>query len=141
MGRSIWRSERIYRAIHVDEWALDRAYRPKPCQLALFPALCKLAAVNLSGQSPRQQIAGLLKARYPEDPAMHISHETIYKSLSIQACGTLEKELLAHLRSRRIRRRGRTATTAAQTRGQIIDAVSVRDRSAQIGADRGSAPS
>ena len=68
---------------------------------------------------------------------MTISHETIYKSLFIQAprleeMGVLKKELLAHLRSRRIMRRGRTSTTAGQTRGQIIDAVSIRDRPAEI---------
>ena len=63
---------------------------------------------------------------------MNVSHETIYKSLFIQARGVLKKELLAHLRSRRIMRRGRTATTAGQARGQIIDAVSIRDRPAEI---------
>lgn len=63
---------------------------------------------------------------------MTVSHETIYKSLFIQARGLLKKELLAHLRSRRIMRRGRTSTTAGQTRGQIIDAVSIRDRPAEI---------
>ena len=63
---------------------------------------------------------------------MNISHETIYKSLFVQARGVLKKELLAHLRSRRIMRRGRTSTTAGQTRGQIIDAVSIRDRPAEI---------
>jgi IS30 family transposase len=63
---------------------------------------------------------------------MNVSHETIYKSLFIQARGVLKKELLAHLRSSRIMRRGRTATTAGQTRGQIIDAVSIRDRPPEI---------
>jgi IS30 family transposase len=63
---------------------------------------------------------------------MNVSHETIYKSLFIQTRGVLKKELLAHLRSRRIMRRGRTSTTAGQTRGQIIDAVSIRDRPAEI---------
>jgi IS30 family transposase len=47
---------------------------------------------------------------------MNVSHETIYKSLFIHARGVLKRELLAHLRSRRIMRRGRTATTAGQTR-------------------------
>ena len=63
---------------------------------------------------------------------MNVSHETTYKSLFIKARGVLKKELLAHLRSRRIMHRGRTATTAGQTRGQIIDAVSIRDRPAEI---------
>lgn len=56
---------------------------------------------------------------------MNISHETIYKSLFMQARGVLKKELLAHLRSRRIMRRWRTSTTTGQTRGQITDAVSM----------------
>jgi IS30 family transposase len=109
-----------------------RARRPKPCQLALNPVLCKLVAGKLSDQWSPQQIAGWLKAQYPGDPAMNVSHETIYKSLFIQARGVLKKELLAHLRSRRIMRRGRTATTAGQTRGQIIGAISIRDRPAEI---------
>jgi IS30 family transposase len=121
-----------YRATRADEQALDRARRPKPCQLAFNPALCKLVAGKLTNQWSPQQIAGRLKAQFPRDPSMNISHETIYKSLFIQARGVLKKELLAHLRSRRIMRRGRTSTTAGQTRGQIIDAVSIRDRPAEI---------
>jgi IS30 family transposase len=123
---------RAYSATRADERALDRARRPKPCQLAFNPALCKPVAAKLSGQWSPQQIAGWLKTRYPGDPSMTVSHETMYKSLFIQARGVLKKELLAHLRSRRIMRRGRTASTAGQTRGQIIDAVSIRDRPTEI---------
>jgi IS30 family transposase len=123
---------RAYRAARADDRASDRALRPKPCVLAFNPSLCKLVAAKLSGQWSPQQIAGWLKALYPGDPSMTVSHETIYKSLFIQARGVLKKELLAHLRSRRIMRLGRTSTTAGQTRGQIIDAVSIRDRPAEI---------
>jgi IS30 family transposase len=123
---------RAYRATRADERALDRARRPKPCLLAFNPSLCKLVAAKLSGQWSPQQIAGWLKALHPGDPSMTVSPETIYKSLFIQARGVLKRELLAHLRSRRIMRRGRTSTTAGQTRGQIIDAVSIRDRTAEI---------
>ena len=63
---------------------------------------------------------------------MTVSHETICKSLFIHARGVLKKELLAHLRSCQIMRRGRTATTAGQTRSKIIDAVSIRVRPAEI---------
>ena len=103
---------RTYRATRADERASDRAQRPKPCLLAFNPALCKLVAAKLSGQWSPQQIAGWLKALHPGDPSMTVSHETIYKSLFIQTRGVLKKELLAHLRSRRIMRRGRTSTTA-----------------------------
>lgn len=123
---------RAYRATRADEQAFDRARRPKPCRLAFNPVLCKLVSGKLSDQWSPQQIAGWLKAQHPRDPSMNVSHETIYKSLFIQARGVLKKELLAHLRSRRIMRRGRTATTAGQTRGQIIGAISIRDRPAEI---------
>ena len=123
---------RVYRAARAEERALDNARRPKPCLLAFNPPLCNLVAGKLSDQWSPQQIAGWLGTQYPGDASMNVSHETIYKSLFIQARGVLKKELLAHLRSRRIMRRGRTATTAGQTRGQIIDAVSIRDRPAEI---------
>ena len=63
---------------------------------------------------------------------MQISHETIYKSLFIQARGVLKRELISHLRSNRTMRRGKTWTTAGQPRGQIIDAVSISERPAEI---------
>lgn len=63
---------------------------------------------------------------------MQISHETIYRSPFIQARGVLKRELIARLRSRRMMRRGKTATTAGQPRGRIIDAVSIRERPAYI---------
>lgn len=63
---------------------------------------------------------------------MRISHETIYKSLFIQACGVLKKELLKHLRSRRTMKRSKLATTAGQQRSQIKDAVSIRERPAEV---------
>lgn len=95
-----------YRAARAEERALDRARRPKPCHLAYNPSLCRLVAGKLSDQWSPQQIAGWLKALYPGDASMNVSHETIYMSLFIQARGVLSKELLAHLRSRRIMRRG-----------------------------------
>jgi IS30 family transposase len=125
-------ARRADRAARAEERAQDRACRPKPCHLAFNPPLCKLVAGKLSDQWSPQQIARWLKTLYPGDASMNVSHETIYRSLFIRARGVLKKELLAHLRSRRIMRRGRTATTAGQTRGRIVDAVSIRDRPAEI---------
>ena len=71
-------------------------------------------------------------AEYLDDGTMRVSHETIYKSLFIQARGVLKKELMSHLRSRRIMRRGKTSSTQGQTRGQIVDAVSISERPAEI---------
>ncbi len=121
-----------YRATRAEDRASDCARRPKSCLLARTPALQQLVARKLSSQWSPQQIAGWLKVEYPEDATMQISHETIYKSLFIQARGVLKKELMANLRSRRIMRRGKTASTAGQTRGQIIDAISIRDRPAEV---------
>ena len=72
---------------------------------------------------------------YPDDGTMRVSHETLYRSLFIQARGVLKKELLAHLRSRRIMRRGKTSSTQGQPRGQIVDAISIRERPVEA-ADR-----
>lgn len=75
-----------------------------------------------------EQISGWLKRRYPDDEAMRVSHETIYRTLFVQTRGALKRELLAHLRSGRMMRKGRHASTAGQPRGQIKEAVSIRER-------------
>jgi IS30 family transposase len=79
-----------------------------------------------------EQIAGWLKRQYPEDERYHVSHETIYKSLFIQARGVLKKELLACLRSQRTMRRSRHASLKGQGLGKIVDAVSIRERPASV---------
>ncbi len=79
-----------------------------------------------------QQIAGWLQTRFPEDPSLQISHEAIYQTLFVQARGALKKELQRHLRSGRVMRHGRTATRKGQTRYQIVDAVSIRERPPEI---------
>jgi IS30 family transposase len=73
----------------------------------------------------------LLKAHYPDDESMRVSHETIYRSLFIQPRGVLEKELMDHLRSKRRMRRSRYASEHVQSRGKIVDAVSIRERPAE----------
>jgi IS30 family transposase len=76
--------------------------------------------------------AGWLRQRFPEDERLHVSHETIYRGLFIQARGVLKRELQRHLRSQRTVRRARTATRTGQHRGQIVRAVSIRDRPAEV---------
>ena len=125
-------SRKTYRAMSAESNALQRSLRPKLCLLAAAPSLQMLVAEKLKCRWSPQQISGWLKAEHPGDRTMQVSHETIYKSLFIQARCVLKKELLAHLRSRRIMRRGKTSSTGDQTRGQIIDAISIRDRPAEI---------
>ena len=79
-----------------------------------------------------ERISGWLKTQYPHDESMRVSHETIYRSLFIQARGALRKELVGHLRSQRHIRRSQHARVSGQARGQIVDAISIRERPAEI---------
>jgi IS30 family transposase len=117
-----------YRAQKADEKAWQRALRPKRCLLAINNLLRDVVARKLKEDWSPEQISGWLKRRYPDDEAMRVSHETIYRTLFVQARGALKKELLAHLRSGRMMRKGRHASTAGQQRGQIKEAVSIRER-------------
>ena len=117
-----------YRASVAESNSIEKASRPKPCKLAINRQLNAVVADRLQKDWSPQQIAGWLARTYEANIEMQVSHETIYRSLFIQARGILKRELISHLRSRRMMRRGKTATTAGQPRGQIIDAVSIRDR-------------
>ncbi len=121
-----------YRAAEADQRAWNSARRPKPCRLAVRRRLQKIVAKKLSLNWSPEQISGWLKRRYPGDPEMQISHETIYRSLFVQARGVLKKELVGHLRTRRVIRRSQKARTRGQGRGQIVDAVSIRERPAEV---------
>ena len=121
-----------YRAEAADRAAWANARRSKPCRLATNLPLRRLVAKKLSLQWSPEQISGWLQREYADVLDMQISHETIYRSLFIQARGVLKKELLEHLRTRRTLRRSRHATRRKQSRGQIVDAISIRERPAEI---------
>jgi len=118
-----------YRPSSADEAAWDRACRPKICKLAGDPALARQVAVKLRLQWSPEEIAGWLRRTYPHNENRQVSHETIYKTLFIQARGALKKELLAHLRQTRAMRQPRGHT---QKNRQIKDAVSIRERPAEV---------
>lgn len=117
-----------YRAAKADDRAWDRARRPKACKLARVSQLRRLVAGKLAEDWSPQQISGWLALTYPEEEALQVSTETIYRSLFVQARGVLRKELTAHLRTRRTMRRARNASRKGQGRGGIVDAVSIRER-------------
>ena len=117
-----------YRAAVADAAAWDGARRPQRCRLAERPALCAHVAEKLAVDWSPQQIAGWLRRTYPHARDMQVSHETIYRSLFVQSRGVLKQELLRHLRRRKTMRRGKHATAIGQPRGQIVDAVSIRER-------------
>jgi IS30 family transposase len=121
-----------YRALDADARAWQQAKRPKACRLATDAPLRALVAAKLLADWSPAQIAGWLVTEFPEDVGMRVSHETIYRSLFVQARGVLKRELTAHLRTRRTMRRSKRATKTGQTRGQIVDAVSIADRPAAI---------
>ena len=119
-----------YRAALADEKAWARARRPKRCKLAHSPRLRQTVASKLRLNWSPEQIAGWLKRAHPEDESCRVSHETIYRSLFVQARGVLKKELLGHLRSKRTIRRSKRAGLNGDRRGQIKDIVSIRQRPA-----------
>jgi IS30 family transposase len=105
---------------------------PKRCRLVIDERLRDVVARKLREDCSPEQISGWLKKLYPDDEEMRISHETIYRTLFVQSRGALKRELLAHLRSRRIMRKGRHASRRGQPRGQIKEAVSIRERPPEV---------
>ena len=121
-----------YRASEADQAAWERAHRPKRCKLMRNRALARLVAKKLQLKWSPQQIAGWLKQTYPDNDNYQVSHETIYRSLFIQARGALKKELLEHLRRTRGIRRSRHHTQKSDDHGRITDTVSIRERPAVV---------
>src|SRR6202158_4123311 len=121
-----------YRANEADQRAWDSALRPKRCLLAIREQLREVVASKLLLDWSPEQISGWLTTEYPSDESMRVSHETIYRSLFIQARGVLKKELVAHLRSKRRIRRSQHARIFRDSRGQIADAISIRERPAEV---------
>jgi IS30 family transposase len=124
--------QECYRASQAEQAAWDRTLRPKTCKLVENRALARIVADKLRGHWSPEQIAGWLKQTYPSDESNQVSHETIYRSLYIQARGALKKELLEHLRRTRVMRRSRHHTQKTEDHGRIIDAVSISERPATV---------
>jgi IS30 family transposase len=124
--------QECYRANQADQSAWDRGRRPKIGKLAVNRALARLVAGKLQLQWSPEQVAGWLKRTYPDDPSLQVSHETIYRSLFIQARGALKKELVEHLRRTRVMRRSRHHTQKTDDHGRITDTVSISERPASV---------
>ena len=121
-----------YRASQADQAAWDRAHRPKPCKLATHPALRRIVARKLRCNWSPEQIAGWLKREYPNDEHHTVSHETIYRSLFVQARGVLKKELQLYLRTHRAIRRSKNASLKRDGTGQIKNMISISERPASV---------
>lgn len=118
-----------YRAARAERRAGEQACRPKRGKLSEHRALRMLVAEGLTRNWAPQQIAARLRCQFPDDPTMQISHETIYRSLFIQARGELKKELVSHLRSGRKMRKSERREIDLR---QIPDAISIRERPAEV---------
>ena len=121
-----------YRAAKADQTAWDRAHRPKTCKLAKNRKLAVIVAEKLQLEWSPDQIAGWLKSTYPDNENDQVSHETIYKTLFIQARGALKKELIQYLRKPRAMRRSRHHTQKTKDHGRIRNTVSIRERPAEV---------
>lgn len=121
-----------YRAAQSEMAAWERTQRPKRCKLAGNSYLCGTISAKLIRKWSPQQIAGWLMREHPDEEDKRVSHETIYRSLFIQTRGVLKKELLMHLRATRAIRRSRHATMKRSGVGRFNDAVSIRDRPAEV---------
>lgn len=120
-----------YRGAPADQRAWRNALRPKACVLACRRRLQRVVAGKLKQRWSPEQIAQWLKLEYPDDGMMRVSHETIYRSLYIQARGVLKKELMAHLRLRHLMRQAK-GKRSNDGRGKIPDAVSISERPAAV---------
>ncbi|MFC7724879.1 IS30 family transposase [Nocardioides sp. GCM10028917] len=122
---------RRYRAARADREAWSRATRPKACKLAMNPVLAGIVAEKLQRRWSPQQIAGWLKSSYPDDPEMHVSHESIYRTLFVQSRGALRKELTAHLRTGRVIRRPK-GVRLPDGRGGRPNTLHISERPAEV---------
>ena len=120
-----------YRAWRADAEAIERGRRPKPAKLALNPRLCREVARRLRIRWSPEQIAARLIRDYPDDVSMRVSHETIYRTLFIQARGALRKELTVCLRMGRAQRRPQMRIGRSGA-GRLRNMVLISDRPAEV---------
>jgi IS30 family transposase len=118
-----------YRAAQAEAGAWERARRPQACLLARRPRLRNWVAQHLQRDWSPRQIAVGLERTFPDDGSMRVSHETLYRSLFVQARNVLKKELLGHLRRGGFMRRPRAQAGREPT---IVDGISVHQRPAEV---------
>lgn len=122
-----------YRASEAEQASIRRRRRPQPTKLGLSPRLRTEVECLLKLNWSPQQISAWLKLRYPDNPEMQVSHETIYLSLYVQSRGTFRKELTRHLRRRHFVRQAKKKMVS--NRGRVPDRIMISDRPAEA-ADR-----
>jgi len=124
-------SRKGYRAWRADREAISRARRPKPAKLAVDSSLCREVERGLRAYWSPEQIAARLIRDYPDDLAMRVSHETIYRTLFVQARGALRKELTTCLRTGRAQRRPHMRIERSGA-GRLQNMILISDRPPEI---------
>src|SRR5438132_8490968 len=104
--------------------------RPKPAKMATNLELRKLVQSKLTSRLGPEQIAAQLRRKFPEQPEMWVSHETIYQSIYVQGRGALRRELAVCLRTGRALRRPHRKSD--ERRGRIPGMVSISERPAEV---------
>src|SRR6202040_2076903 len=139
IGRALGKDKQVihfllarHGANEADQQAWESGLRPKVCRLALREKLRSLVASKLMQDWSPEQISGWLKQSYPDNKSLRVSHETIYRTLFLQARGALKQELVRHLRSQRRIRRSRHSSIHGHSQGRIVDAISIRERPAEV---------
>jgi IS30 family transposase len=122
-----WSGRGGYRAWRADSGAIERGRRPKPAKLAVDSRLRRAVERGLRADWSPQQIAARLISEYPEDMTMRVSHETIYRTLFVQARGALRKELTVCLRTGRTQRRPHMRTEQSGA-GRLRNMILISDR-------------
>jgi IS30 family transposase len=122
----------VYRAAVADEQAWRRSRRPQPCRLSTRPVLRRALAQKLAQQWSPQQISGWLRSTFSSHPDMQVAPETIYRSLLVQSRGVLKRRLVQHLRRQHHFRHAPAGARRRPRPGQILDAVSIRQRPAEV---------
>jgi IS30 family transposase len=123
---------RRYRAHHADRQAWQRARRPRPTKLALCAELRRAVQERLELEHSPEQIAGWLRFAYPDNEAMQVSHETIYRALYVQARGGLKRELTQHLRKGRSKRYARSQSSKRSGQGKLTEMVMISERPPEV---------
>jgi IS30 family transposase len=123
---------RRYRANRADREAWRRSRRSRPTKLELCPELRRVVEERLQEDHSPEQIAGWLRLAYPDNEAMHVSHETIYRALYVQARGALKRELHRHLRRGRQRRYARSQSSKRSGQGKLTEMVMISERPPEV---------
>jgi IS30 family transposase len=125
LKRGTVRRKSGYRASVAQALADQRALRPKSRLFEIDHELREHVQNRLHAKDSPEQISRRLPLVFPDDPAMRVSHETIYRCLYVHGRGGLQRELVKCLRTGRSLRKTRRTT---ERRGRLAGMVNIAQR-------------